>query len=201
MSNPEPNSSEQTTKDLIVSSGAVLKGHFRLASGRHSDTYVEKFRVLERPWVLEQVTKSIADHFRALEPEVVIGPSTGGLIVAYEVARQLNVPALYVERVGEKFVVKRGGRIEPGVRVLLVDDVLTTGVSVFEVLTLIREHQANVLGVGVLIDRSQKAIDFGCQLFASCHFEATSYDESEIPEWLQSIPLTTPGTRASVNGS
>jgi orotate phosphoribosyltransferase len=192
---------EEKIRELIAESGAVLSGHFRLASGRHSDTYVEKFRLLERPWTLEKVVNSIAIHFSEAKPSVIVGPSTGGLIVAYEAARQLEIPAVYVERSGEKFVLKRGGKILPGTRVLIVDDVLTTGVSLFEVLSLIRELGADVIGVGVLIDRSVKEIDFGCELFAACHFQAVSYDENEIPDWLANVPLTTPGTRAAIRGA
>jgi orotate phosphoribosyltransferase len=182
---------------VIEECGAVLHGHFRLASGRHSDTYIEKFRVLERPNVLEQVCKEIADHFRPQNPDVVAGPSTGGIIVAYEVARQLRVPAVYVETEGGRRILKRGGRIEPEARVLLVDDVLTTGISLHEVISVIQECRANLIGVGVLIDRSGNPTDFGCDFHASSRFEATSYAEDDLPDWLATIPLVTPGTRAS----
>ena len=188
---------EADLKELIQNHGAVLHGHFKLASGRHSDIYVEKFRVLERPAVLERICAPIAEHFAAAKPDLVAGPSTGGIVVAYEVARQLGLPAIYVESVEGKRTLRRGGRIEEDARVLLVDDVLTTGVSLFETLTVINQSTSNVVGVGVLIDRSGKDIGLPYELFAATRFEATSYAEDEIPEWLAKIPLTTPGTRAS----
>ena len=188
-------------KTLITDCGAVLHGHFRLASGRHSDVYVEKFRVLERPWVLAQVAGAIADHFRLFKPDVIVGPSTGGIIVAYEVARQIGVPAVYMELEDGKRKLRRGGRIEPGTRALLVDDVLTTGISLLEVLEVIRNCGATPIGVGVLIDRAAQYPDYGCELFAASRFEATSYAEDDIPDWLAEIPLTTPGTRAKLHAT
>lgn len=194
----EIDSAEQTEiKELITKYGAVLHGHFELASGRHSDIYVEKFRILERPKVLKRVCASIAEHFRSEKPDVIIGPSTGGMIVAYEVADQMDLHAVYVETVDGKRALRRNGRIEPGARALLVDDVLTTGVSLQEVISVITESHAELIGIGVLIDRSERSINFGCEFHAACRFEATTFDKDDLPDWLSKIPLQTPGTRAS----
>ncbi|MHB8637112.1 MAG: orotate phosphoribosyltransferase [Fimbriimonadaceae bacterium] len=187
---------EVDLKELITQCGAVLRGHFKLASGRHSDIYVEKFRILERPKVLALVSKSLADHFAPKRPDIIVGPSTGGILVAYEVARQLDTTAVYVETEDGKRSLRRNGRIEPGARVLLVDDVLTTGISLTEVLAVIEAADAELVGIGVLIDRSEKAIDFGCDFHAATRFEATTYAEGDLPDWLARIPLHTPGTRA-----
>jgi len=177
--------------------GAVLRGHFRLASGRHSDVYVEKFRLLERPDVLESVVRAMAADLRAFQPTVVAGPTTGGIIVAYEVARCLGLSAVYVEHDQDrKRALRRNGRITPGARVLLVDDVLTTGVSLLEVLPVIHAAGATLVGVGVLIDRSEACPDFGCPVVSACRFDARSYAEDDLPDWLAAIPLATPGTRA-----
>lgn len=190
--------SMSTAQEIVLKTltecGAVLHGHFLLASGRHSDVYVEKFRILEQPKILEQVCKEIVNHFRDARPDVIAGPSTGGMIVAYEVARQFGVPAVYVETEDGKRVLGRGGHIKEEARVLLVDDVLTTGVSLMDVLPVIAH--ANLIGVGVLIDRSEKKIAFGADLHSACKFEATTFSEEELPDWLKSIPITTPGTRA-----
>ena len=183
-------------RSLIEQCGAVLHGHFRLASLRHSDIYVEKFRVLERPDILEAVAKPIVEQFRSQKPEVVAGPSTGGMIVAYEVARQLGIPAVYVETDENVRVLKRGGSIKAGAKVLLVDDVLTTGVSLNEVLPVISKSEGHLIGIGVLIDRSELSLDFDVPLFASSRFEATTYPDESVPDWLAKIPITTPGSRA-----
>lgn len=185
--------------EIVVRSGAVLQGHFKLASGRHSDTYIEKFRILEQPQYLAEVAEAIVSHFSAEKPEIIVGPSTGGMIVAYEVARQLKLHAVYVELVDGKRTLRRGGHIEVGARVLLVDDVLTTGTSLLEVIPVVKSARANLIGVGVLIDRSEKPVDFGAELFASAKFSAQSFPEDAIPQWLADIPLTTPGTRAQLH--
>lgn len=190
----------EQTVDLIAlleSCGAVMRGHFRLASGRHSDVYVEKFRILERPDVMEAAVAAILGSMDA-QPSFVVGPSTGGMIVAYEAARQLRLSATYVELVDGKRALRRNGVIDPNARVLLVDDVLTTGTSLVETAAVVRGAGAEIVGVGVLIDRSEACPDFGCHVLSACRFDARSYAEEELPEWLAAIPLTTPGTRAQV---
>lgn len=188
-----------TTVDLIAlleSCGAVLRGHFRLASGRHSDVYVEKFRILERPPVLEAAVAAIIAGLGGMKPTLVVGPSTGGMIVAYEAARQLDLTAAYVELVEGKRSLRRNGHIAPDARVLLVDDVLTTGTSLVETAEVVHAAGATLVGVGVLIDRSEACPDFSCPVVSACRFDARSYAEDDLPDWLAAIPLTTPGTRA-----
>lgn len=182
---------------LLESSGAVLKGHFVLTSGRHSDTYFEKFRVLERPEVLSVLCKEIAHRFRHDRVDMVAGPTTGGIIIAFEVAKQLGVPALYVESENGKKTLRRGATVPEGARILVVDDVLTTGLSVREVVDLLTNRGAKVAGVGVLIDRSPAPIDFAAPFHAAYKVEAESYAPDQVPEWLAAIPTTKPGTRVS----
>lgn len=171
-------------------------GHFELASKRHSAIYIEKFRILERPDLLAQVCAEIAQRFVSERPEVVVGPSTGGILVAYEVAKQLGLPAVYVETDAQnRRVLKRGAHIDEGTRILLVDDVLTTGISLRETLGVVAK--AELIGIGVLIDRSEQPLEFPSEVYAACRFEAQSYAADALPDWLAEVPLTTPGTRAS----
>jgi orotate phosphoribosyltransferase len=179
---------------LLEESGAILRGHFLLTSGRHSDVYFEKFRVLEQPRVLSALCAEIADRFRD-KADLVAGPTTGGIIIAFEVARQLGLPAVYVESEDGVRVLRRGATIEGSSRVLVVDDVLTTGRSVFEVLEVVRAAGGHPAGVGVLIDRAQEPIDFGCPFFAAHQVQAQSFAPDEVPEWLMQIPVQKPGTR------
>lgn len=182
---------------LLESSGAVLRGHFLLTSGRHSDVYFEKFRVLEQPHVLSALCAEIAGHFSGgNRPDVVAGPTTGGIIIAFEVARQLGLPALYIESENGQKKLRRGAQVTPGSKVLVVDDVLTTGTSVREVLQVINQAGGSPIGVGVLIDRAEAPLDFGAPLFAAHKVTATSYAPDEVPDWLAKVPITKPGTRA-----
>lgn len=183
-----------TPIELIESCGAVERGHFILSSGRHSDTYLEKFRVLERPDVLAKLVSPIVRHYRRRRPDMVAGPSTGGLIVAYEVAKQLGVPVVYVEEENGRRAIRRGRTLEEGVRVLVVDDVLTTGGSLVAVRRAIEENGGEPMGIGVLIDRSESRPDLGLEVFATCRVEATTYGPGEVPAELASIEAETRGT-------
>ena len=183
-------------QQVLEETGAVLKGHFLLSSGRHSDVYVEKFRAIERPEVLSRLCAKIAEAFRG-EIDVVAGPTTGGIIIAFEVARQLGCQALYVESENGFKKLRRGGSVAAGARVLVVDDVLTMGTSVMEVVHLLRDYEVDLRGVAVLIDRSESPLDFGARFYAAHRVEATSYPADAVPDWLAAIPITKPGTRTS----
>lgn len=181
---------------LLEETGAILRGHFLLTSGRHSDTYIEKFRILEMPNVLSELCSQIARKFSDSGVEVVAGPTTGGIIIAFEVARQMGLPALYVESEDGLRKLRRGAHVRPGASVLVVDDVLTTGRSIFEVSDALQEHGGILAGVGVLIDRTESAIEFGVPLFSAHRIEVGSFAPDQVPDWLSAIPLTKPGTRS-----
>lgn len=183
---------------LLEDSGAVLKGHFILTSGRHSDTYFEKFRVLERPDVLSALCAEIASAFRGRGVELVAGPTTGGIIIAFEVARQLGVPALYVESEGGKKTLRRGAQVQPGSRTLIVDDVLTTGRSLAEVSEVLAGAGGVTVGAAVLIDRSEGETDYKGPIFSAYRVQAQSFAPDEVPEWLSATEASKPGTRQAL---
>ncbi len=187
----------QSPEDLLASRGALLRGHFQLASGRHGDLYIEKFRILQWPDVTGPLCAMIADHFRG-QANLVAGPTTGGVILSYETARHLGLRSIIAEkkhdgssaslsRTAREF--KRGFEIGPGDRVLVVDDVLTTGSSIREVIDAVRGRGAEVAGVGVLVDRTNGAVDFGVPLFACLSYEAASWDPVECHLCRQGVPL------------
>ncbi len=175
--------------------GAVLQGHFLLTSGRHSEVYFEKFRLLERPALLGQAVAQMLAQLGAVEVAAVVGPTLGGVLVAYETARQLGVPALYAEREGETRAFRRGYPLPSGAPVLLVDDVLTTGTSLGEVLVLLERVRARPVAIGVLIDRSETPPDFGLPLVSALRLPAQTYDPAECPLCRQGIPLQKRGSR------
>ena len=182
------------TEDIFQKAGALLKGHFLLTSGLHSPAYWEKFRILQFPGYTEQLCRMIADHFRRENVQVVAGPTTGGIILAFEVARQLGVRGIFAEKEDEERNFRRGFSIDPGERVLIVDDILTTGSSVHEVIAAVNKLGGNIIGIGVLVDRSGQAPDFGFPLF-SCHRAATvTYRPEECPLCAAGVPLVKPGS-------
>lgn len=179
---------------LLEDSGAILKGHFVLTSGRHSDVYFEKFRVLERPRALTALCAEVAEHFRG-KVDIIAGPTTGGIIIAFEVARQMGLHAVYVESENGVKMLRRGASIPSDARVLVVDDVLTTGLSIKETIQVVEREGANVIGAAALIDRATQEMDFGCPLFSAYKVEAQTWAPDEIPDWLKEIPVRKPGTR------
>jgi orotate phosphoribosyltransferase len=173
---------------------ALLEGHFLLTSGLHSPVYWEKFQVLQYPQHTQKLCKMIADHFRKDNIEVVAGPTTGGVILAFEVARQLGTRGIFAEKDEHGRSFKRGFVIKPGERVLLVDDILTTGSSVRETVAAINQLKGNIAGIGVLVDRSEKGVDLGYPLFSCLRSPALAYKPGECPLCKSGLPLVKRGS-------
>jgi orotate phosphoribosyltransferase len=188
-------------EEIFEKSGAILKGHFLLASGLHSPVYWEKFRVLQYPNYTEELCRPISNHFRNQTVQVVAGPTTGGVILAFEVARQLGVRGIFAEKEGSgERTFRRGFTITPGERVLIVDDILTTGSSIREVTAAVTKLEGVIIGIGVLVDRSERELRFGVPVF-SCHRAATiTYRPEECPLCAAGIPLTKPGSSQNPPG-
>lgn len=175
--------------------GALLDGHFRLSSGRHSNRFIQKFRILEDPKILEPVAREIAGAFRAVKPTVVVSAAVGGILLGYEVARALGTKAIFVEKQDGVPVLRRNFQLDPADRVLVVEDVVTTGGSVKEVLEVVRATGASVAGVGVIVQRGEA--DFGVPTHALLDMPIVSYDPQECPQCKAGEPITDPGSRRS----
>ena len=178
--------------------GAYLDGHFLLTSGRHSNAYVEKFQVLQHPAHCAALCAAIADAFRDLKPDVVVGPAVGGILLAYETARALGVRGIFLEREDGKLKLRRSFEIGPSERVLVVEDVVTTGTSVFEVLEALatEKAQGRVVGVGYLVDRSGGTVDFGVgRQQAILKLDLPTWDPAHCPLCKDGVPITKRGSR------
>ncbi|MBN2879464.1 MAG: orotate phosphoribosyltransferase [Clostridia bacterium] len=173
----------------------IQKGHFLLTSGRHSDTYMQCARLFEYPEYSEKIASDIAEAFKDDHIDVVIGPAMGGIILSYEVARKLNARNIFAERTDGIMSIRRGFDMAPGQNILIVEDVVTTGGSVFEVIELVKETGANISGVGLVVDRSNGKVDFGYKQHAVLTTEVISYDANECPICSTDIPLKKPGSR------
>jgi len=180
---------------IFTGTGAVMKGHFLLTSGLHSDTYIQCARVLQYPEHTAQLVALIASAFRDERIDLVVGPAVGGILVAYEAGRQLNVPALFTEREGGVMTLRRGFEIPSGSRVLVVEDVVTTGGSVVEVMRVVKERGAEVAGVGLLVDRSGGRIDFGVKKHAVLTLDVKTYSPEGCPLCRQGMTAVKPGSR------
>ncbi len=181
--------------EIFTKSKALLTGHFRLTSGRHSSQYMQCAQVLQYPEYASQLCRDLAERFAGMKVDTVIGPALGGIIVAYEVGRAMGVRTIFTEREQGVMALRRGFIIEPGEKVLVVEDVVTTGGSVKEVIEVVRQKGGEVAGVGVLVDRSNGKVDFGVKTAAVLSMEIQSYDPGDCPLCREGLPVVKPGSR------
>jgi orotate phosphoribosyltransferase len=181
--------------EIFEKAGALLKGHFLLSSGLHSDTYFEKFQVLQYPQYVEILCRKMASLFKDDNVEVVVGPTTGGVIIAYEVAKSLKVRSIFAEPGDQGRIFKRGFSIKKGERALIVDDILTTGGSAREVVQLVEKHQGSIQGIGLLLDRSGGKVKFDYPLRVLATTQVANYRPEECPMCIKGEPLVKPGSR------
>ena len=187
---------EKEVLGLFEKSGALLRGHFKLSSGLHSEKYLQCALVLQYPGIAEKLSKALADKFSAEKIDVVIGPALGGVTLAYEVARAIGSRGLFTERQDGKMVLRRGFSISKGEKVLVVEDVVTTGGSTKEVIELVKSFGANIVGVGSIIDRSSVAgIDFGAPFKPLAKVAVETFEEDKCPLCKNQTPITKPGSR------
>ena len=180
---------------IFRSTEALLEGHFVLTSGRHSASYFQCAKVLQHPEYLTAFSIMIADEFEDQAPDVVISPAIGGVVLGTEVGTQLGCRTIFAERKEGDMVIRRGFHIEKGEKVLVVEDVITTGGSVKEVMDLVEKAGGNTLGVGVLVDRSNGSVTLHNNQYSIVKLDAVSYGEDEVPDDLAAIPIQKPGSR------
>ncbi len=196
----KPNHEGKKTAEEILAffkeTGAFLQGHFLLTSGKHSAQYMQCARVLQYPWLAATLGQELAGYFTGDKINAVIGPAMGGIIVAHEVARALGVKAFFAERQDGEMALRRGFTFKPGEKVLVVEDVITTGGSVHEVLSVVKAAGAEPVGVGVLVDRSGGRADFnGLHLRSLVQMEIEVFSPEDCPLCAQGLPLVKPGSR------
>jgi len=175
--------------------GALLEGHFILSSGRHSPVYLQCARVLMDPARAARLIARLRDPIAARRPEIVVAPAMGGIIVGYELARQLGCLSMFTERVEGRFVLRRGFAIPAGARVAIAEDVVTTGLSTRECIACVRAHGGEVVVAACLVDRSGGEAEIGVPLVPLIALDLPSYAPDEIPAELAAIPPEKPGSR------
>lgn len=183
---------------IFKDSGALLDGHFILTSGRHSSSYFQCAKLLQYPKYLELFSKNIADHFKENEIDLVVSPAIGGIVLGTEVGRLLRKRTVFAERVDGGMKLRRGFEIKTNEKILIVEDVITTGGSVKEVMSLVQSFGADIIGVGVIVDRSSGSVVLHENQLSLASLEVKSYDSSDIPSELASIPVQKPGSRSLV---
>ncbi len=192
-----PRSEDQVLEEFRES-GALLEGHFKLSSGRHSGHYLQCARVLMNPARAERLARAVVAGIPrdiVEKVDVVVSPAMGGIIIGHEVARVLGKDALFLERPEGTFHLRRGFALNSGARALMVEDVVTTGLSSREAIAAVAREGGEVIAECALIDRSLGSVDLGVPFFPLAAFDFPTFDESELPESLAAIPITKPGSR------
>ena len=187
----------EKTIELLKESHALLEGHFILSSGKHSDKYVQCAKLIQNPIYCEEVAKIIAQNLKEnnIEVDLCVGPAMGGIIIAYEVARALGVDAIFTERENNEMTLRRGFEIKEGQKVIIVEDVITTGKSSFETVDVIREHGGEVVALTSIVNRSGLDEINGLPLISAAKIEVNAWDPDKIPEDLKAIEAVKPGSR------
>src|SRR5215218_276978 len=190
-----PDTDRESLLDMFRRSGALLEGHFRLSSGLHSNGYLQCALVLQDPQAASALGTALGDRVREAAPAVVLSPALGGVIVGHEVARALGVRALFAERQDGRLLLRRGFQLAPGERVLVVEDVVTTGLSTRETIEVARAAGAEVVGAAALVDRSGGSPSLDVPFAALLAVDLPTWDPASCPLCAQGLPIVKPGSR------
>jgi len=180
---------------ILVDTGALLNGHFKLTSGRHGAQYMQCAKVLQYPEHTAYIAKVMADGFKGEEIDIVLAPAVGGIVIGYELARALGAKSLFTEREDGKMTLRRGFAIPKGARVLIAEDVVTTGGSTREVMAIAKEHGAEIVGACSMVDRTGGELDLGVKFVSAYSKAMASYDPAECPLCKEGQPIVKPGSR------
>ena len=190
--------SHKKSLNILKKTNALLEGHFVLSSGLHSSKYIQCAKLLSHPHLADKICKSLANkikkNFKSID--LILAPAMGGIIIGYEIGRLLKKETIFCERVNGKFILRRGFHIKKGSKVLIMEDVITTGKSSMECVKLVTKSKAKLIGFASIIDRStNKTLKIKKKIISHMKIEVPTYKKNKLPKLLRSIPITTPGSR------
>ena len=185
------------TIELLKKSDALLEGHFLVSSGKHSDRYIQCAKLIQHPEYCKEVSEIIAEKLKEnnIDVDLCVGPAMGGVIISYEVAKALGVDAIFTERVDNEMTLRRGFEIPKGAKVIIVEDVITTGKSSFETVDVIRSCGAEVVALTSIVNRSNKEKINGLPVISATKIDVKTYDADDLPEHLKNTEAIKPGSR------
>ena len=190
--------SHKKSLNILKKTNALLEGHFVLSSGLHSSKYIQCAKLLSHPHLADKICKSLANkikkNFKSID--LILAPAMGGIIIGYEIGRLLKKETIFCERVNGKFILRRGFHIKKGSKVLIMEDVITTGKSSMECVKLVTKSKAKLMGFASIIDRStNKTLKIKKKIISHMKIDVPTYKKNKLPKLLESIPITTPGSR------
>jgi orotate phosphoribosyltransferase len=182
---------------ILKESNALLEGHFILSSGLHSPKYVQCAQLLSKPFMADKICESLAEKIKSefKQIDLILSPAMGGIIIGYEIGRLLNIPNIFAERVNNKFVLRRDFQIKEDLKVLIIEDVITTGKSSLECSSLVTKANSKILGYACIIDRSQGKSNITDKIISQVEIDIPTYEKNKIPNDLAAIPAVKPGSR------
>ncbi len=190
--------SHKKSLNILKKTNALLEGHFVLSSGLHSSKYIQCAKLLSFPNIADKICKSLANKIKKKHKNIdlILAPAMGGIIIGYEIGKLLKKETIFCERVNGKFVLRRGFNIKKGTKVLIIEDVITTGKSSLECVKLIKKANAKLLGFASIIDRStKKSLKIKTKIISHLRLDVPTYSAKKLPNSLKSVPVTTPGSR------
>ena len=190
--------SHKKSLDILKKTDALLEGHFVLSSGLHSSKYIQCAKLLSFPRKAEEICKSLSKKIkkRFNKIDLILAPAMGGIIIGYEIGKLLNKETIFCERVKGKFVLRRGFQIKKGSKVLIIEDVITTGKSSMECVKLIKNAKASLVGFATIIDRStKKTLKINKKIVSHLKIDVPTFRSNQLPKDLKSVPITIPGSR------
>lgn len=181
--------------DTLKEVGALLEGHFLLSSGKHSNRYCQCAKLLQYPDKAEKVLKVVADKLKNIDFDMIVGPAMGGVVVSYELARQTGKPGIFAERQDGVMTIRRGFEIEKGQKVIISEDVITTGKSFLEVAEIIKSLGGEVVGISCIVDRRAEGVTIEYPLYSAVKLDIKSYEKESCPMCKEGTPYIKPGSR------
>lgn len=181
-------------QQILESSNALLNGHFKLTSGRHSAKYIEKIKIINQPDKVEILCAELAKKFQNIDCDVVVGPAMGGIVLAFEVAKNLKKPFVFTQRKDGEMSVRSGFNLQKGQKAIIIEDIVTTGGSVFEVMECLNSYGVETAAVGLIVDRSGGKVDFKVPTIPLLQVNIESYEPENCPLCQNNVPISTPGS-------
>jgi len=190
--------SHKKSLNILKKTNALLEGHFILSSGLHSSKYIQCAKLLSYPHLADKICKSLANQIKKKYKKIdlILSPAIGGIVIGYEIGKLLKKETIFCERVKGKFTLRRGFSINKGARVLIIEDVITTGKSSLECVKLVKKAHAKLLGFASIINRSsKKSLKIKTKIVSHLKIDVPVYSSNQLPDTLKSVPITTPGSR------
>lgn len=179
---------------ILEESNALMNGHFKLTSGKHSDKYIEKIKIIQKPEMVEILCKELAIKMQDIDADIVVGPAMGGIVLAFEVAKNLNKDFVFSQRKEGKMTIRSGFNVKPGMKAIIIEDIVTTGGSVFEVMEALKEREVKVAAIGLIVDRSGGKVDFGVPTKPLLTLNIQAWQPEDCPLCKDEVPFNTPGS-------